>query len=280
MLPALAMVALAASAPEGVLFALDDPRGDDRGPGTYTYPTRPAYPPRTFDLRRFVMREDGDHIVFEARFERPLRPPVEQARRTRAIEIPLDNALYVKHVDIYLRTEDRPGVQEGLPGRRIRFANGGWHRAIVLTPRPFVLRSLLEGWPAADRVLVPSNLVAIGPTVRARIPRAALPDSDPHTWGVAVTVSGALWENRFDVYPEAPESYVQNALTMPVRPVADFRWFGGGGLDGEDPHVIDVLAPTAEDQYRWLRRAGRARARLPFLFAPDGPRPRAQRDVH
>lgn len=264
----LALVAVPTQAQaSGVLVDVSDPAGDDRGPGTYTYPIRPAYPPRVFDLRGFEVRLEGEQVVFTATFASVLRPPSEQPRRTAAIEIALDNQIYVKHVDVYIRTGVQPGVQQGLPGRKIGFTSG-WHRAVVMTPRPYLMRSLLKQWPHQDRVLVPDDLRAMGRKVIARLPRSAFGDAPPQSWGFAVTVSGALWENQFDSFPQAPKDYVPNALTMPVRPVADRRWFGGGDFHNAHPQIIDMLAPTAAEQYRVLKAARPGEpALLPWLVA-------------
>lgn len=270
----LVLAALATGAPPTTpLFDRADPAGDDRGPGSYTYPLRPAYPRQVFDLRRFRVWTEGESAVFEVTFARPIVRPPEQARRTRAIEIPLENEIFVKHVDIYVRDPMRPGVTDALPGRKIRFADGptggGWQRAIVLTPRPFVLESLLRDWPHHDRVLVPTRLRRVGRTLRVRVPLSEI-GGDPKRWGYAVAVTGALWENRYDAYPEAPEVWSPNALTMPVRTVADRRRFGGGGLAGHHPHVIDLLAADADQQYRWLGASGPNRtdfAVIPFQFS-------------
>jgi len=268
MMSALVLALVAAPMPaeaSNVLLDMSDPAGDDRGPGSYTYPIRPAYPPRVFDLRGFEVRLEGEQVVFTATFASVIRRPSEQPRRTAAIEIALDNQIYVKHVDIYIRTAERPGVQEGLPGRKIGFSQG-WHRAVVMTPRPYLMRSLLKQWPHQDRVTVPDDLRAIGRRVTARLPRSRFGSSPPQSWRFAVAVSGALWENQFDSFPSAPQAYVPNALTMPVRPVADRRWFGGGDLPKAYPQIIDLLAPTAAEQYRVLRAARPgAPAMLPLL---------------
>lgn len=260
-----ALALLLIAAPQGAtLFEAEDPARDDRGRGDYVYPSRPAYPPHVFDLRRFEVRLDGDEVVFEVGFARPVRRPPEQARRTNAIEIQLDNGVFVKHVDIYVRTGDGEGVQAGLPGRNVALEDG-WHRAVVITPRPFLLQSLLKRWPHADQVIVPAGVRAVGRTVIARVPQARFGKTSPARWRFAVAVSGALWENTFDTFPEAPDNFVPNALTMPVRTVADWRWFGGGDLEGGHPWVIDVLAPTPKMQFELLGagRPGRP-ARLPW----------------
>ena len=50
-----------------VVWEADDPTGDDDGPGTYTYPTNPAFSPFSgiFDLTRFRVLHDSDNVYLE-----------------------------------------------------------------------------------------------------------------------------------------------------------------------------------------------------------------------
>ena len=43
---------------------LQDPAGDDNGPGTYTYPTNPVYVPGAFDLTAVDVYDAGDKYAF------------------------------------------------------------------------------------------------------------------------------------------------------------------------------------------------------------------------
>lgn len=50
----------------GVTYFLtvDDPTGDDHGPGSYTYPTDPVFEPGVYDIKTFRVGVDGDEFVF------------------------------------------------------------------------------------------------------------------------------------------------------------------------------------------------------------------------
>ena len=50
-----------------VVWEADDPVGDDDGPGTYTYPTNPAFSPFSgiFDLTEFRVLHDSDNVYLE-----------------------------------------------------------------------------------------------------------------------------------------------------------------------------------------------------------------------
>jgi len=47
-----------------VFLSIDDPLGDDHGPGGYTYPTDDVFVPGSYDLVRFEAGVEGDDLVF------------------------------------------------------------------------------------------------------------------------------------------------------------------------------------------------------------------------
>ena len=51
-----------------VVYDVDDPAGDDKGDGSYGYPTRPEFIPGIFDLRHFRVLSDGVVVRFELTF--------------------------------------------------------------------------------------------------------------------------------------------------------------------------------------------------------------------
>ena len=132
-----------------------DARGDDRGPGTYQYPSGDVYRPGSFDLRRLVVKREGDFVVFEVSLEAPIVRP-EEVRLSDATSISLDNRIYVQNVDVYIDRDPGGGVTEAVPGRRVRFAaEHAWDVALVLTPQPIVVRSAPKvaaspSWPEAS----------------------------------------------------------------------------------------------------------------------------------
>ena len=46
-------------------ISLADPKGDDNGPGTYTYPTDPAYKKGSFDLTEVEIKDAGANLELE-----------------------------------------------------------------------------------------------------------------------------------------------------------------------------------------------------------------------
>ncbi|HTP78811.1 MAG TPA: amylo-alpha-1,6-glucosidase [Bacteroidota bacterium] len=51
-----------------LLYAADDPTGDDRGPGSYVYPSTPYLKPGSLDVTRFTVRSDDRNTTFMLRF--------------------------------------------------------------------------------------------------------------------------------------------------------------------------------------------------------------------
>lgn len=251
---AVTLTATAANAAPGrVLMDVTDPARDDHGPGDYQYPMRNDYRRGDLDLRRFILVDEGDHIRFEVRFARVIQPILEP-RRSRMTIVPLDNQVTVQNVDIYLQAPNtEPKSTEGIPGRQIAFSSrDGWTRAVVFTPQPGYARHLLKPWTHSPRVIVPNNLQGSGRRVWARVPVADLGGRPGPGWGVAVVVSGALWENRFRFYRGSKDPEVVNVFTVPVHVLPDWRRFGGGDISGAHPNVLDILAADEKFQRKVL----------------------------
>lgn len=268
----LGLVCSRASA-EPYRVVLEDPRNDDDGPGSYIYPSDTEFRPGSFDLRQLEVVREGDTVVFrvtmDAQFQ---RPPV--AKRTNASEIPLENDIYVQNIDIYIDTNPAEGAgrTDTVPGRHVTIdSDGAWDVAVIMTPLPFQVKSIIEDWPGAKQTRVPNNLRALGPRIEARIPVLDLGGPPEPHWGYQVMVSGALWEQNFNAIQRIAGSHFTNALTMPVVTVAERRAFGGGELTWYHPWVVDILTPPGKSQERILGASSAEAERLasvPMVY-PD-----------
>src|SRR5699024_1696168 len=63
------------TAPGDVLFRVEDPAGDDHGPGTYRYPDDAAFIPGSFDLLSVEATDDGEDVLFAIRLGAELTDP-------------------------------------------------------------------------------------------------------------------------------------------------------------------------------------------------------------
>lgn len=259
----------ASAAPPGPVV-LDDPPRDDDGNGRYVYPSNQAYRRNSFDLRRFTVERDGNDLIFRVALGKPIwRPP--ETRRSEAARFVLDNGVYVQHIDIYIDQRPGEGHTDALPGRNfVVEPESAWEKAVVLTPRPFYLKSLIGEWKPSRDVLVP-RVRSYANVVEARISMASLGGRWDPAWGYLVISAGAVWENTFDAFDRLVGGPIQNALTMPVVTVAEPLAFGGGELEAWHPFVIDAIVPEGLRQSALLNSfdsATRQLASLPAVY-PD-----------
>ena len=257
--------------PSKPVVDISDPRNDDKGPGSYIYPSDQNYHAGQFDLRRLRVFREKATVVFWIEVDSPLRRP-EIARFSDAVEIKLENGVYVQNFDICLDTAKGQGEIKAVPGRRVRFRpEEAWDVCIVVTPLPYRARSLLDGWPVAGRVLVPTKVRSRDRIVEVRIPEVELGGPPDPSWGYQVVVSGAQWQNSFDAVNRLFGSYVSNVYTMPVTTVAEQLAFGGGELSDHHPWVIDILTPPMQSQFKTLGKFDARRrkyATIPMVY-PD-----------
>jgi carbohydrate-binding DOMON domain-containing protein len=270
----------AAAAPLA-LIEVEDPPGDSDGPGTYSPPSDAELQGADFDLRRFVARVEGSDVVLEVTLGEVIRRPGSEWR-TNATPTALTNGLYLQNIDIYVDTDPSPtgrGVSTCIPGRRVTFPDGrSWKRAIVLTPQPSLVASIIEGalGEAAWRVTVPGPLATRGKTVIVRVPIAFFGAKPRPEWGWSVQISGAAWERNFFVVDQLRGTSKADALTMPVSTTAE-RWsFGGAELGRSHPQVVDVLLPPGYEQKQVLSAFDNETgtlAQVPFVYGRPPPPP-------
>jgi carbohydrate-binding DOMON domain-containing protein len=207
-----------------VLLEVQDPQGDDNGPGTYTYPTNSAFLPDAYDLKSFTVAADENNLIFRFVFFGGIPNPWGSG-----------NNLAIQTLDVYIDKD--PGGKSGarllLPGRNAALSSeNGWEYAIwaegwnpgIFAPDAATLEPKPVG--GADLQILVDTAAQ---SVTLRIPRATFGDGDPSTWGYAAAVLGqdgfpatGVWRVR-DVNPEAGE----------------YR-FGGAAADATHTRIIDL----------------------------------------
>lgn len=209
------------------LLTVEDPEGDDHGPGPYTYPTDPVVDPGAFDLRQFIVGTDEENLVFTFSFVGPVNNPWGSG-----------SGLAVQTLDVYIDTDHQAGSgrQLLLPGRNASLPlEQAWDYAVWA-----------EGWTPgvyrADEEREPKQLstemqIAVDPVARSvtvRVPRSTFPEGDPAAWSYLGAVLGqegfpakGVWRVR-DVDPEAKQ------------------WRFGGGPENTTNHtrIIDLAWPA------------------------------------
>lgn len=236
------LVASAAVAAGAQEVSFKDPAGDDKGPGTYTYPTDPVYTPGSFDLKGVKLKKSGSKVDVDVTLGAKLEDPWNMGQ-----------GFAVQMIFVFIDTGDKAAKHftDGLPGLNVGFEpDSAWDKVIVLSPQSAGRVKSEVGLKAAavkDAVLVPSRTRGANFTISGAVDAAALP-GDPATWGVQVVVQSN------EGFP-APG----DLLTRKVNEYEGQHRFGGGNDGDCDPHVMDVLAgqgtgapEEADAQYKML----------------------------
>ena len=164
-----------------VFLSVEDPVGDDHGPGTYTYPTDPVFAPGSYDIELFEVGTENDDVVFTFEIESGVQNPWGSPR-----------GLSIQTFDIYIDVDREVdgGARLLLPGRNAALEPGsGWEIAITVEGwEPALYRADLDG--AIEEETPSFDVIVFGEQgkIVVRIPRSLVADSDPTTWAYAAAV--------------------------------------------------------------------------------------------
>jgi len=261
----LTLLATSSDHAQQLVFSMEDPVGDDNGPGTYTYPTNPVFTSGVFDLVKFEVLYDAGYVVFRT-----------YVRTLGGNPWGGPNGFSLQYVHIYVYTTLNIPPSRMTVGLNVEL-DPGWHFAVLLsggwTPGP-----VPDGEESAIRY---ANGTAIGQAgygglfdvradpatnmIEARIYQSLLPDVEHMgAWMYAVFIA----------------SYDGPRLdkVRPVQPGEPDVWIVGGGDPeavnaGVEPRIMDMLAKTAEEQYRALKTYDAKTGRLAIaeMIGPETP---------
>lgn len=234
-----------------ILFEMEDPEGDDYGPGTYTYPTHDFFSPYKglFDMTRFVVSFDASSVYFDITF--------------KEIQNPLDAEEGFTHqlIDIYISTGHEGGRTETLKkGAYVTFdpkhpwnlyiRGGPWQISRFYTQAD-------DGMSQGLSKGIRTELLPDGKTIRIAVDKG-LTGEPSKGWKYYVLVGS---QDGF-----GPDEY------RPVMERATGWDFGGGRDDDFDPNVIDMLAPPngRHSQEKMLSSFNPQEGRLATI-SPVGP---------
>ncbi|MFH1529850.1 MAG: glucodextranase DOMON-like domain-containing protein [Pseudomonadota bacterium] len=215
-------------------LTLADPKGDDKGPGAYVYPTAAEYKPGSFDLTSVEIEEKGDQVVFTV----TLKARIEDAWDSTSWTPP-GQGFSLQFVQIYVDTDhmDGSGHKEALPCMNVTFPEASrWEKVVLVSPQA-ITRTKTEVKTKAkdlkDDVIVPRQVKVSGKKLIVSVPKSVLgtPTMD---WGWQVLVQSNEGYPRGDCL-----------LTRDVNEVEGEHRFGGGDDWGCDPHAIDLIVPPA-----------------------------------
>lgn len=215
------------------VLTIQDPQGDDNGPGTYTYPTDTVFEPQVFDIQTFQVSYNDTYLLFDFTFFGPITNPWGSS-----IDLSLQT------MDVYVDTD--PGSGSGsrvlLPGRNLGLEEGyGWDVAVWA-----------EGWypqvlkpDASSGEAMNSNAeikILVDPAtnkVTLRVPRSVFGNSAPETWAFAAVVLSQ------DGYPSTGVWRVRD-----VNQSAEQWRLGGAPTGNNHTRVVDMVwaADNTPDQ--------------------------------
>lgn len=261
-------------------IVLEDPEGDDHGPGRYVCPAVEGMRPGSLDLRRVSLDASSDRVEIGVTFARAVETVEARFGRDRP-------AVRVFHpvVDLYARTPGGGAHRDLLPGRRVAPAGGrGWDRAVVVSAVPDVLEAhYARIVPAlAEDVCFARGVRVVGATLFASVPRRCLPE-DLESAGFLVLVTGlGAGTGIGDVVlggsrtPDTPDPLVREVQEQPGQcgvwegTGTSPCWCGGCAPCGWHPFVFDVVVPRGASQEALLSDYSEAEKRLavlPFVTA-------------
>ena len=217
-----------------VFLEVEDPTGDDHGPGSYTYPTDPVFISGSYDLTRFQVGTENDDLVFVFEVVAPIQNPWGSPRN-----------LSVQTFDVYIDKD--PGAGTGsrslINGRNGSLeADNGWEFGLTI-----------EGWfPALYLADEQGGVEETTPTfdvtvfgekgkVVARVPIGLFGDGDPSSWGYAAVVMSQ------EGFPSTGVRRIRD-----VGPTGGQWLLGGGADDVNHTRIIDVAWPDSGVQEQAL----------------------------
>lgn len=215
----------------GTEIELKDPRGDDKGPGNYEYPTDPVYAKGSFDFTSCTIEDKGDKIEFAVKFGAP-------------VSFSWGDEWDVQQVHIYLDFDHKEGSgrTETLPGAQVVVdPMCAWEKLVFIDPHSEAKINGELGLKSPDMqddVVLPDKIKPIGKSLKATVSKEALgvaEDADITQWGYGVLMLSATG---------FPASW--SVLARRANEYNGQHRFGGGWDGTCDPNVMDMFVDNAD----------------------------------
>ena len=228
-------VALAFGAAAAHAVEFTDPRGDDKGPGNYTYPTDGVYKAGSFDLVKLKAEKSGANVDFSVDVAANLEDPWG-----------MGGGFAVQMIFIFIKTGAAGGHTATPPGLNVQFAPGHeWNKVVVLSPQKkarVTAEAEAKAGALAKDIVVPNITRGRGRTISGSVPLAELGgDGNVDGWSYQVVMQSN------EGFPAAADF-----LTRKVNEYEGQHRFGGGNDADCDPHAMDVLDGPGADQKEML----------------------------
>lgn len=211
------------------IFEVVDVKGDDNGPGTYTYPTDRVFAPGAFDLTGFKIVDAGANYNFVFEIATPFKNDWKNA-----------GGWDVQMFDVYMNLGTGK-FKHTVSGRHVKIAEG-WDVAMVVGPdkasrmrkeiddkNEEVFDDVTPAENIAKNVLIPDNVTVKGNTLIATIAKDKVGDLSKLNGVQAFMLGSEGYPNKEDTY-----NRVVNEFSA--------QWRIGGGSDYfGDPNVMDII---------------------------------------
>ena len=211
------------------LLLVEDPEGDDDGPGTYTYPTDGVFNKQAFDVKSFEISYDATSLIFTTTFYGEIGNGWGSP-----------NGFSIQTIDVYIDQDpgNATGARNLLPGRNaVLSAEDGWEYAIwiegwypqVVVPDASTLepKDFSEASSGMKLFVDPGKNAII-----ARVPLVYLGGGSPEDWSYAAVVLGQ------EGYPSPGVWRVRD-----VSQKAEAYKFGGAAADNNHTRIIEIVWP-------------------------------------
>lgn len=211
------------------VYKYNDPIGDDKGPGYYTYPTNPVYVSGGFDILSFEVDGSGkDNVVFKITVNADLKQDWGMAAD-----------FDIQHFQIYIDQDRVSGSGNVLtiPGLNVLVhPDFAWDRVVLITPQPesrVQIEVDVKAKDLADYAVIPTKISGQGRTITAVVKKSAL--------GLAKdeNMDGWAWQ----VVAQSNEGFPdpEDMLTRNVNEYRGLHRIGGGSDYWGDPELVDIL---------------------------------------
>lgn len=210
-----------------------DPKGDDKGPGTYTYPTDAAYKKGSFDLTDVELTDKGKSVEIKVSLARKIEDPWDSKKWQ-------GNGFSVQMVQIYIDQDHKAGSGHtaALPGMNASFAaDEAWDKMVFISPQPNnKISQEIDQKAAGEKadIILPTKVTVRGSSLIALVDAKQLGKLSP-SWGVQALVGSN------EGYPKD-----NDLLSRRVNEFEGPHRFGGGCDYNGDPHFVDCLASPAK----------------------------------
>ena len=113
--------------PKNIL--LKDPTGDDKGPGTYSYPTGAEYTKGSFDMTQIQLADKGADIEIKITITGKIADPWNSKSWG-------GNGFSLQLIQLYINSK-KGGFLDSLPGINVKFPKGqAWDKVVFISPQP------------------------------------------------------------------------------------------------------------------------------------------------